>query len=1504
MLIYPKKIKNVLILFLLFQLLIVGLPLPTFAYPVYQANSDLVVTAPYDTAVSGAGNWSCASGCSTPSYREFITIGQKYRLRQAGTISQIKIYTASVTSLTGFYIKIWRKNGSTYDLVGTSNNIVSSLVAGNYATITLSSPITDVQEGDYYGYRIEASDSTNHFFARTSITGVTSYYINGVTPSATSYAWESVPPNLSLVGAVLPIELYMTAPQVAFIGDSIIAGHPAHYSFLETTATTNINSTIEKQFGNLTGYTYQNMGIGSQTTAGISSRFTADIINLKPKVVVIEGGVNDIAGAVAKSTFIANWTSMLDAAQASSYVTTIIVLKILPWTNGTNAQMQTRDDWNTSLATLAAGYSKAIVVDASSYVGQFRAGGDADNLWDIQTAYNQDGVHFNQAGHTQIAQAIVDHLPLTISSVSPADGATLIAVDSNLAITFDRAAYSQAGAQNDIIIKKASNNSVVETIDAQSAQVSGSGTNTITVNPSVVLDVATNYYIQIGADAFDDTTGNSFAGISDTTTWNFTTIDTDNPTIYTLSPTDNSIDVAINSNLVITFSEPVDVKTGNIVIKKTSDNSTFETIAVTSSNVTGSGTDTITINPTGAFNQSTDYYIQIDATAFDDATGNSFAGISDATTWNFTTTIFAYRKQITINNANIDATLTDFPLLVHLSTDSDIGLVTRSDGHDILFTTSDGQLLPYERESWSGGGGSAATADFWVKTTLNADNNVATNDTIYIYYGKADATDGSHVPDGTSNDVWSSNFAGVWHLDEVVTDEGTSGVHVDSVYNGNNGTQQGNVNISGSISNAQQFDGNDTVTINKTYTSSDISVSWWSKSAVLSPSAQGVFDVNRGSDRLFAYQWDLNTNGAYVMYKDSSTATLYKRGLDAGITQTDWHYYTAVWSETAKTFVVYLNGVAQSLVNTGVPTVPSTSTTRLGIAALNGAVSVDEFRISSVAESAAWIKFEYHNQADSGNNITFLEQTRINTAPSVTFDSDFSTWNSGNTTVNFNLIDNQNDTLNISQTESSGIEYSTDGTTWSDATKGTGGDNLTNLTSSASPGTDHSFIWDTATDLLTTEDSTVYLRIRPNDGTTSAADWVTSNAFGIDNVAPSSVGVPTFGTITTSSIQITKPATVTEAGSGLYQWQARRNSATELGYIATSTNTVTDSDLSPNTQYAYDVKFKDNSNNISSYGTPASKYTLADAPTNLSASSNSNSVTLSVDSLPNATSGSSGYYFSRSGGGNSGWIQTNSWTDTGLSCGHSYDYSVIYRNGEGTETSSISTTKSTNGCGGGGMPAGWSNLPITPIGGFKIFVNSGASTTTNRIVNLNFNAGADVKKMAISLTGDFNDASQENYSPTKRIDLCSKLGGLIKNPICPDGTYKVYVKFYTYYGQSSGIASSTIVLKSGSTTTENLQQNQPIFLKLFTKQLKPNQTDSDIKQLQIFLNSDPNTQVAKSGAGSPGKETNFFGLLTKKAVIKFQEKYAKEVLAPWGLKKGTGVVGKTTLIKINELIGK
>ncbi len=90
----------------------------------------------------------------------------------------------------------------------------------------------------------------------------------------------------------------------------------------------------------------------------------------------------------------------------------------------------------------------------------------------------------------------------------------------------------------------------------------------------------------------------------------------------------------------------------------------------------------------------------------------------------------------------------------------------------------------------------------------------------------------------------------------------------------------------------------------------------------------------------------------------------------------------------------------------------------------------------------------------------------------------------------------------------------------------------------------------------------------------------------------------------------------------------------------------------------------------------------------------------------------------------------------------------------------------------------------------------------------------------------------------------------------------------------------------------------------FISNLKKGITDIAVKYLQMILNQNKDTQLAETGIGSLGNETTYFGSLTEKAVIKFQEKYKDSVLSPWNFTNGTGFVGKTTREKLNELINK
>lgn len=74
---------------------------------------------------------------------------------------------------------------------------------------------------------------------------------------------------------------------------------------------------------------------------------------------------------------------------------------------------------------------------------------------------------------------------------------------------------------------------------------------------------------------------------------------------------------------------------------------------------------------------------------------------------------------------------------------------------------------------------------------------------------------------------------------------------------------------------------------------------------------------------------------------------------------------------------------------------------------------------------------------------------------------------------------------------------------------------------------------------------------------------------------------------------------------------------------------------------------------------------------------------------------------------------------------------------------------------------------------------------------------------------------------------------------------------------------------------------------------------SMVKQLQQFLNSDPDTRIAESGIGSPGNETTLFGALTEKAVQKFQVKYG--IAGPGDA--GYGYIGPKTRAKLNDFSG-
>ena len=108
------------------------------------------------------------------------------------------------------------------------------------------------------------------------------------------------------------------------------------------------------------------------------------------------------------------------------------------------------------------------------------------------------------------------------------------------------------------------------------------------------------------------------------------------PIVNTLLPANSATSVGMNSDLKLTFNENVFKGAGNITIYDAADDSVFETIEVTSSNVIIEGA-LVTINPLLDLLRSKTYYVLIDESAFKNVASNNFAGIANKSIWAFST---------------------------------------------------------------------------------------------------------------------------------------------------------------------------------------------------------------------------------------------------------------------------------------------------------------------------------------------------------------------------------------------------------------------------------------------------------------------------------------------------------------------------------------------------------------------------------------------------------------------------------------------------------------------------------------------------------------------------------------------------------------------------------------------------------------------------------------------------------------------------------------------------
>jgi methionine-rich copper-binding protein CopC len=206
----------------------------------------------------------------------------------------------------------------------------------------------------------------------------------------------------------------------------------------------------------------------------------------------------------------------------------------------------------------------------------------------------------------------------------------------NLSAVIDNVGLIQGGlisgsTTDDTTLQLSGTNESSSKVDIYDGQtkLGAAAVNGTTWTYELTLNKATTYVKVIEEDAagnrYPDSSGTLFQITKDITV----------PTLSSSSPSDGATAVAITSEITLTFSESVRAGTGNIVITNSVTN-TPTSIPIGSSQVSISGS-TITINPTSDLTAGYDYNVQLASGVLTDLAGNAFAGISDATTLNFTT---------------------------------------------------------------------------------------------------------------------------------------------------------------------------------------------------------------------------------------------------------------------------------------------------------------------------------------------------------------------------------------------------------------------------------------------------------------------------------------------------------------------------------------------------------------------------------------------------------------------------------------------------------------------------------------------------------------------------------------------------------------------------------------------------------------------------------------------------------------------------------------------------
>jgi hypothetical protein len=345
------------------------------------------------------------------------------------------------------------------------------------------------------------------------------------------------------------------------------------------------------------------------------------------------------------------------------------------------------------------------------------------------------------------------------------------------------------------------------------------------------------------------------------------------------------------------------------------------------------------------------------------------------------------KLKLTIDSSKVNEDLTNFPVLITLSSGTGITnfdttavfdeLSTVSGTKKIAITTTISGVeteLYTEIERWDW-----ANEQAWLWTKVSTISS-GTDTNLYLYYDENHADNTNYIGDTgdtPAKNVWDDNFVGVWHMAQDPNGDSVNAIK-DSTSNINHGTPAGAMTsddlVDGKIGKAIDLDTNDYINIphHASFNITDeITIEIQANVGTITPGNNPAF-IAKAHDTSWDCVLRSGLPGSLGFYIGNSLRATTENN---AITQDTWHYIifsydkNAGGSEEIKIYVdTQVKGTGDYDGNIG--TDGDAITIAKYLAQYLDAI-IDETRISKTARSAAWRESTYYSNLN--NFITFSE---------------------------------------------------------------------------------------------------------------------------------------------------------------------------------------------------------------------------------------------------------------------------------------------------------------------------------------------------------------------------------------------------------------------------------------------------------------------------------------------------------------------------------------------------